>query len=389
MGALDGIRVLDLSRVLAGPYCAQLLGDYGADVIKVEQPGIGDPTRQWGPPWVGEQSAYFLSANRNKRSLTLNLKSEPGLAILRQLIATADVLIENFLPGVMDGLGVGYAAARRINPRLIYCSITGYGQTGPARDEPGYDFIIQAQGGLMAITGPEHGEPYKVGVAITDVLCGLFAAQAILAALHHRERSGEGQHIDVALLDAQVAALVNVAHNYFATGAPPRRYGNAHANIVPYQTFATRDSHLALAVGTDAQFRRLCEAMGREDLRDDPRFATNPQRIAHRDALIPLLAKTLAQRTTGEWLDILKPSGVPVSPINDVPTILNDPHVLARGMVQTIAGVTLLGPVAKLGATPATIRAAPPALGEHTDEILRDLGFDAQHIAALRAEGVV
>lgn len=389
MGALDGIRVLDLSRVLAGPYCAQLLGDYGADVIKVEQPGIGDPTRQWGPPWVGEQSAYFLSANRNKRSLTLNLKSEPGLAILRQLIATADVLIENFLPGVMDGLGVGYAAARRINPRLIYCSITGYGQTGPARDEPGYDFIIQAQGGLMAITGPEHGEPYKVGVAITDVLCGLFAAQAILAALHHRERSGEGQHIDVALLDAQVAALVNVAHNYFATGAPPRRYGNAHANIVPYQTFATRDGHLALAVGTDAQFRRLCEAMGREDLRDDPRFATNPQRIAHRDALIPLLAKTLAQRTTGEWLDILKPSGVPVSPINDVPTILNDPHVLARGMVQTIAGVTLLGPVAKLGATPATIRAAPPALGEHTDEILRDLGFDAQHIAALRAEGVV
>lgn len=389
MGALDGIRVLDLSRVLAGPYCAQLLGDYGADVIKVEQPGIGDPTRQWGPPWVGEQSAYFLSANRNKRSLTLNLKSEPGLAILRQLIATADVLIENFLPGVMDGLGVGYAAARRINPRLIYCSITGYGQTGPARDEPGYDFIIQAQGGLMAITGPEHGEPYKVGVAITDVLCGLFAAQAILAALHHRERSGEGQHIDVALLDAQVAALVNVAHNYFATGAPPRRYGNAHANIVPYQTFATRDGHLALAVGTDAQFRRLCEAMGREDLRDDPRFATNPQRIAHRDALIPLLAETLAQRTTGEWLDILKPSGVPVSPINDVPTILNDPHVLARGMVQTIAGVTLLGPVAKLGATPATIRAAPPALGEHTDEILRDLGFDAQHIAALRAEGVV
>lgn len=387
--ALSDLLVLDLSRVLAGPYCAQLLGDLGAHVIKIEQPGVGDPTRQWGPPWVGEQSAYFLSANRNKRSLTLNLKSEPGLAILRRLMATADVLIENFLPGVMDGLGAGYAAARRINPRLIYCSITGYGQTGPARDEPGYDFIIQAQGGLMAITGPAQGEPYKAGVAITDVLCGLFAAQAILAALHHRERSGEGQHIDVALLDAQVAALVNVAHNYFATGEPPRRYGNAHANIVPYQTFATRDGHLALAVGTDAQFRRLCEAMGREDLRDDPRFATNPQRVAHRNALISLLAETFAQRTTGEWLDILKPSGVPVGPINDVPTILNDPHVLARGMVQTIAGVTLLGPVAKLGATPATIRAAPPALGEHTDEVLRDLGFDAQHIATLRAEGVV
>lgn len=389
MCALNDIRVLDLSRVLAGPYCAQLLGDFGANVIKVEQPVVGDSTRQWGPPWVGEQSAYFLCANRNKRSLTLDLKSDEGVAILCKLIAQADVLIENFLPGVMDGWGLGYEALRQTSPRLICCSITGYGQTGPYREQAGYDFMIQAQGGLMSITGPADGEPVKVGVAITDVLTGLFAANAILAALHHRERSGEGQRIDVALLDAQVAALINVAHNYFATGEAPRRYGNAHANIVPYQSFATSDGHVALAVGTDAQFRRLCEVIGRDDVRDDPRFSTNPQRVAHRDVLIPLLAEEFRKRTTRQWLDAIQPANIPVSAIYDVPAILNDPHVLARGMVQQIEGMTLLGPVAKLGATPSTIRAAPPRLGEHTDDILRELGYTAEAISELRSRRVV
>jgi crotonobetainyl-CoA:carnitine CoA-transferase CaiB-like acyl-CoA transferase len=275
MTSLNDLTVLDFSRVLAGPYCAQLLGDYGASVIKVEQPGAGDGTRQWGPPWIGEQSAYFLSANRNKRSLTLNLKSTAGIEVAKNLIVQADVLIENFLPGTMDKLGLGYEAAKTINPRLIYCAITGYGQTGPYKDDAGYDFMIQAQGGLMAITGPAEGEPYKAGVALTDVITGLFAANAILTALHHRERSGEGQFIDVALFDAQVASLVNVAHNALA-GAPSQRYGNAHANIVPYQAFATRDGHIALAVGTDSQFRKLCDLLQRDDLKRDSRFNTNP-----------------------------------------------------------------------------------------------------------------
>jgi formyl-CoA transferase len=388
MDALHNIRVLDFSRVLAGPYCAQLLGDYGASVIKIEQPGVGDGTRQWGPPWVGEQSAYFLSANRNKRSLTLNLKSTEGIEIAKVLIAQADVLIENFLPGTMDKLGLGYDVAKAINPRLIYCAITGYGQTGPYKDDAGYDFMIQAQGGLMAITGPADGEPFKAGVALTDVITGLFAANAILAALHHRERSGEGQFIDVALFDAQVASLVNVAHNALA-GEPARRYGNAHANIVPYQSFATNDGHIALAVGTDAQFQRLCDVMGRDDLKRDARFATNPLRVQHRDAMIPLLESEFAQRTTQQWLALIKPAGIPISAINDVPAVLRDPQVQAREMVQAIEGVKLLGPVAKLSATPARIQSVPPLLGQHTDEILRELGYSPHDVDVLHNQGVV
>jgi crotonobetainyl-CoA:carnitine CoA-transferase CaiB-like acyl-CoA transferase len=388
-GALHNLKILDFSRVLAGPYCAQVLGDYGADVIKVEQPGLGDGTRQWGPPWAGEHSAYFLSANRNKRSLTLDLKSPEGIAIARKLIERSDVLIENFLPGTMAKLGLGFDAARALNPRLIYCSITGYGQTGPRRNEPGYDAMIQAQSGWMSITGPAHGDPHKAGVALADVIAGLFAANAILAALHHRERTGVGQHIDVALFDAALAALVNVAHNALVTGVAPARHGNAHPSIVPYQSFATRDGGIMLAVGTDAQFQRLCDVLGCADLKADPHFVSNPLRVQHRDALISMLARAFAQRATQEWLDALAPAGIPASAITDVLTALNDPQVQAREMVQTVNGENMLGPVVKLSATPARIQSAPPQLGEHTDEILRELGCSAEQIAVWRRDAVV
>lgn len=394
-GALADIRVIDLSRVLAGPYCTQLLADFGADVIKVEQPGVGDGTRGWGPPWVGDQSAYFLAANRNKRSLTLNLKSEDGRFILHKLITTADVLIENFKVGTTKKLGIDYDTLKEINPRLIYCSISGYGQDGPARDLPGYDFIIQAQGGLMSITGPADGEPHKVGVAIADITAGLFAANAILTALHARQQSGEGQFIDVALFDTQLAWLANVAHNYFATQDTPQRYGNAHANIVPYQTFVTKDGFIAIGVGTDGQFKRLCMAGDRADLWQDGRFQTNEGRVTYREALVPELGAMFKGQETAVWLQICQENNIPAGPINDIPTALNDPQAQAREMVQTIehptAGtIELLGPVAKLSATPAAIHSAPPLLGADTDSILSiELGLDTTELARLRKTGVL
>ncbi|MCS6827552.1 MAG: CoA transferase [Caldilinea sp.] len=392
---LSDVCVLDLSRILAGPYCTMVLADYGADVIKIEEPLTGDGTRAWGPPWVGDQSAYFLAANRNKRSVAVDLKHPEGRRIVHELAKRADVVIENFKVGGAEKLGIDYATLSALNPRLIYCSITGYGQTGPYKDRAGYDFIIQAEGGVMSITGPEEGEPYKVGVAIADITAGLFAATAILTALHERERSGKGQAIDVALLDAQIAWLANVAQNYLATGEPPKRYGNAHPSIVPYETFPTADGRIAVGVGNDVQFRKLCEAAGRPELAEDTRFCTNRARVEHRKTLIPLLQELFRTRTSKEWLSLLTASGVPAGPINDVAAALNDPQVRARGMVQevdhpTLGRIRLLGPVAKFSRTPAQIRHAPPPLGYHTDEVLRDLlGYSAAQIAALRDLGAI
>jgi formyl-CoA transferase len=392
---LTDVRILDLSRVLAGPYCTMVLADYGADVIKVEEPGAGDGTRAWGPPWVGDQSAYFLAANRNKRSITVDLKTSEGRQIIHELAAHADVVIENFKVGGAAKLGIDYVSLAVLNPRLVYCSITGYGQTGPYKERAGYDFIIQAQGGVMSITGPEAGEPYKVGVAIADITTGLFAASAILAALHERTRSGKGQAIDVALLDSQIAWLANVAQNYLATGEPPARYGNAHPSIVPYESFPTADGYIAVGIGTDGQYRKFCAAVGRPDLADDARFAANAARVEHRAALIPQLQAIFITQTTAAWLELFNALSVPAGPINDVAAALEAPQVQARGMVQevehpTAGRIKVLGPVAKFGRTPATVRSAPPPLGHHTEAVLCDLlGYDAARIAALRQRGVI
>ena len=394
-GALTGIRVLDCSRILAGPYCTMMLGDMGAEVIKVEQPGVGDGSRHWGPPWVESESAYFQSVNRNKKSLTLNLKHPEGQVIFKKLAATADVLVENFMPGAMKKMGLDHETLSTGHPGLVYCSITGYGQNGPYRDRPGFDFMIQAQGGIMSITGPVGGPPYKVGVAIVDITAGLFASNAILAALHYRDLTGRGQYIDIALLDTQIAWLVNVAHNYFTTGQPPTRYGNAHPNIVPYEVLPTHDGYLALAIGTDAQYQRFCEVTGRPDLWEDKRFQTNAGRVEHRDELIPILEDLFRRRISADWIELLVDQKIPVGPINDIPTLFNDPQVAAREMVQEIEHPTLgcirqLGPVPKFMKTPATIRKAPPLLGEDTDAILgEELGYSNADLSRLRSEGAI
>jgi formyl-CoA transferase len=397
--ALTGIRVLDFTRVLAGPLCTMTLGDLGADIIKIENPAHGDDTRQWGPPWLGagdqRQSAYFLSVNRNKRSLTLNLKHQTGRDIARQLTAHSHIVIENFKLGQMDDFGLGYNDLKQINPALIYCSITGFGQTGLYRERAGYDYAIQAMSGLMSITGAVDGEPHKVGVAISDVIAGLYATNAIQAALRHSEQTGEGQYIDIALLDAQIAALVNIASNYLVSGDNPPRFGNQHPNIVPYQTFRASDKDFVVAVGNDRQFALLCNLIDRSELAADPRFITNPMRVKNRDELIDLLQEAFKTRTADQWVDSLLTIGVPAGPINDVGTILDDPHIQQRELIQQTTldnGETLrfVASPLKLSQTPTETRLPPPSLGQHTAEILRDiLNLDEKTIAAYRADGVI
>ncbi|HMQ35680.1 MAG TPA: CaiB/BaiF CoA-transferase family protein [Chloroflexaceae bacterium] len=395
-GALDGLLVLDLSRVLAGPYATQLLGDFGARVVKVEQPGRGDETRAWGPPFTpGGQSAYFLAANRNKESLALDLKTAGGRSVLRDLARRADVLIENFKVGTMDALGLGYGALRAENSGLVYCAITGYGQDGPYAARPGYDTVIQAQGGLMSVTGAADGEPQKVGVAVVDITAGLYAATSILAALQHRARTGAGQQIDLALFDVQLSWLANVGSAYLVSGQAPERYGNAHATIVPYQPFRASDGHLMVAVGNDGQFARLCAALGRPEWAADPRFASNPARVANRETLVPMIEAIFAGRRVAEWERDLVAAGVPCGPVNDVPAALADPQALARQMVREVTDdrgevVRLVGPAPRLSVTPPAVRLAPPRLGQHTESILRDLlGYDEARLAALRADGTI
>ena len=404
--ALGHIRVLDLSRVLAGPWCSQNLADLGADVIKIERPGSGDDTRAWGPPYARDadgnnttEAAYYLAANRGKRSVTVDIASPEGQALVRELAAHADVVLENFKVGHLKRYGLDYDTLKAIKPDLVYCSVTGFGQDGPYAHRAGYDFLIQGMGGFMSITGERDdlpgGGPQKAGVAITDLMTGMYATVAVLAALTHRDRTGEGQRIDMALLDVQVAMLANMASNFHASGKPPKRMGNAHANIVPYQTFACADGHLIVATGNDSQYRKFVEAGARPDLASDPRFATNPLRVQQRDVLVPLLEQMVALRTRDEWIAMLEAVGVPCGPINDIGEVFANPQVQARGIAMDMphasAGkVTLVRSPLRLSATPAATDLPPPLLGQHTDEVLRDvLGRSDDDIAALRKRGVL
>lgn len=403
-GPLAGIRVLDLTRVLAGPSCTQLLGDLGADVIKVEKPGEGDDTRRWGPPNVKDaagadtaESAYYLSTNRNKRSVSIDVARPEGAALVRRLAARCDVLVENFKVGGLAKYGLAYPDLRDELPRLVYCSITGFGQTGPNAHRPGYDFLAQGMGGVMSITGEPDGEPVKVGVAIADIMCGMYATTAILAALRHRDATGVGQHIDIGLADTQVAWLYNEGMNYLLGGKVPTRRGNAHANIVPYQVFEAADGHIIVAVGNDGQFRRLCDYLGRTELGTDPRYATNPARTANRGELVPLIAAILKTRPRADILAGLESRGVPVGPVNDIAQAFAEPQVAARDMLirmsHPLAGsgeVMLIGNPVKFSHSPVTYRRPPPTLGEHTDEVLAEvLGLGEADRRKLRDDGAI
>ncbi len=411
---LHGVRVLDLSRVLAGPWCTQTLADLGADVIKVERPlrngSGGDDTRGWGPPFLRDraghdtaEAAYYLGTNRNKRSVTMDISRPEGQALIRRLAQGADVFVENFKVGDMARYGLDSASLLALNPRLVYCSITGFGQTGPYRDRAGYDYAVQGMGGLMSVTGPSRqeiaddapgGGPQKVGVAVADLFTGMYAATSILAALRHRDLTGQGQAIDMALLDTQVAMLANLGANYLVTGVAPQRAGNAHQNIVPYQVFEVADGHMILAVGNDGQFAKYCEVAGRPDLAQDPRFVRNADRVRHRAVLVPLLADIMRQRKRADWLAALEAAKVPCGPINDLAEVFADPHVQARGMTVQMPHpladtVRLVASPMKFSATPVQYRRPPPLLGEHTDEVLAEAGLDPAEISALRAAGVL
>jgi formyl-CoA transferase len=400
------IRALDLSRVLAGPWCGQNLADLGAEVIKIERPGAGDDSRAFGPPWLKDrsgkdtqESAYFASANRGKKSVTVNLSKPDGQNIVRNLARQSDVLIENYKVGDLARYGLGYDDLRKLNRRLVYASVTGFGQTGPYRERPGYDFMIQGMGGVMSITGERDGlaggGPQRVGIPIADIMTGMYATIAICAALAHRERSGAGQHLDLALLDTQVGILANQGMNYLATGEVPGRIGNAHPNIVPYQPFKTQDGDVILACGNDNLFNKFCEVAGCQHLARDGRFATNSKRVENREAITALLAEIFAKRTSKEWCDVLDAAGVPNGPINNLKQVFEEPQVVARGMrielEHSLAGkVPLIASPMKFSGTPLEHKTPPPTLGQHTDEVLRGLlGFDDAEIARLRANGVI
>jgi len=398
---LENIRILDMSRVLAGPWAGQLLGDYGADVLKIERPGSGDDTRHWGPPWLdgeGGESAYFISTNRNKRSVTVNFSVEPGQQIIRDLVRQSDVLLENYKVGTLARYGLGPDEMLELNPRLVYCSISAFGQSGPRADEPGYDAMIQASAGLMSITGPPQGEPggpQKVGVAISDIMAGMYATTAILAALNARAESGRGQYIDVPLYDSQVAWLANQNMNYLIGGNIPGRMGTAHPNLVPYQAFRTKDGDLMLTVGNDAQFASCCSSLGVEELAEDSRFEKMKDRIANRETLIPLLQAKLLERNTADWLAILRKHGVPVGPVNNIAEVLSSEHASDRNLVRQLqylngATVPTVSNPVDFSDTPVQYEKAPPLLGEHTNEVLREwLGYSDAKINTLRQDEVI
>lgn len=393
-GPLTGFTILDLTRVLSGPYCTMVLSDLGARVIKVEHPGRGDDTRHWGPPFIGEESAYFLSINRNKESLTLDFKPASGREVLEKLIARADVLVENFRPGTMARAGFGFDAVHARFPRLVYASISGYGQTGPRTDEAGYDAVMQAEGGLMSVTGDADRPGYRLGVAITDMVAGLYAAQGITAALLSRERTGRGQQIDIGMLDTTAALLTYQAANWFATGQTPVRKGNRHATIAPYETFSTVDGEIVIAVGNDEIWKRFCRVIGVPEMASDPRFTTNKDRMLNYDEMRAPIDRAFRTATNAEWVARLNAANVPNGEVRDIGQMLVDPHLLARDMIATmmhptIGATKVIGAPIKLSETPATLRTPPPVLGQHTDAVLGELGYTADDIASLRQSRVI
>ena len=394
MAPLDGIRVIDLSRVVSGPLCTMNLADMGADVIKIEEPGRGDESRAFGPPFLGGESPYYLSVNRNKRSCTVNLKRDAGKAILWRLLDTADVVVQNFRPGAMARLGLDYDAVAARHPRLIYCSISGFGDSGPDAVRPGYDLVVQGESGLMDLTGEADGPPTRIGTSIADLTAGVMAAQGITLALYARQTTGRGQHVKIAMLDAVASLLTYNAGNYFATGESPTRRGNDHPSVVPYQTLRAKDGWMNLAVANDSLWVRYCDAIERPDLRDDPRFATAPERVNHRDTLVPIIVALTAARTVQQWVDLLGAAGVPCGRIRNVAEVCTNPQLTERGKVvdrphPTAGIVTMIGLPIELSDTPGRIRTAPPLLGEHTDDVLRDAGYTDDAIHTLRKDGAI
>ncbi len=394
MRPLDGIRVIDLSRVVSGPYGTMMLGDMGADIVKIEEPGCGDETRAFGPPFYGGESPYFLSVNRNKRSCTIDLKSEMGRTILWRLLASADVLIENFRPGAMTRLGFDYASVSAKHPRLVYCSISGFGDSGPDAGRPGYDLIVQGESGLMDLTGETDGPPMRVGTSITDVTSGLMAAQGILLALYARRTTGCGQHVRIAMLDVVASLLTYNTGSYFASGKSPTRCGNTHPMVVPYQTFRAKDGWINLGIANDSLWRRYCDAIHRPDLRDDPRFATAAARVTHRATLVPIIADLTALQTVHDWMDRLGAAGVPCGRIRTVAEVCTNPQLTERGKVvqhahPSVGTVTMIGQPIDLSETPGTIDSAPPLLGQHTDAVLRETGYSDDEIRAFRETGAI